>query len=305
MKRKNIILLTAGLLLLAVTGSLLAGIDKKEEKTFTGITTIECEFALGNVEIVKSSDAKVHVEVNYTLDDKYFTPRFSASGKRLNLKEKYDNDYDDEKDGDVSWILKVPDGVEIDFNTGVGDIKINGCDIEFEGNTGTGSISITNAKGEYDINTGTNDIIITDCEGEFSCNTGTGKVLIQGVKGEIKANSGTGKVKAENITIVFDGSFNSGIADVTIIGPKGDEFDLTVNSGLGDAVVDLNGMALDGYLEMKCNVRSGKIVAPVTFDTEEIYGKNRSKTLVKTYRDENMKRRFYISTGTGKAVLKK
>ncbi|MBN2416543.1 hypothetical protein JXO52_11915 [bacterium] len=294
-----------GLLFAVLTCSLYAGIDKKVDKKFSGISAITCEFALGSVEIVKSGDSDVHVVVDYSFDDKYFTPEFSARGKRLSLKEKYDNDYDEDRDGSVSWTIRVPDGIEIDFNTGVGNIEISGCDIEFEGNTGTGRITVTDAKGEYDLNTGTNNVIIVGCEGEFNCNTGTGRVTIENTEGEIQANSGTGSVKAENVTILFEGNFNSGLADVSVIEPKGDEFELHVNTGLGAALVDLKGVPLDGSLTMKCNERAGRIVAPVDFQTENIYGTKKDRTLEKTYSTGNEKRRFFISTGTGKAVLKK
>ncbi len=305
MKPRNSYLLIAGLLFAALTGSLYAGTDQKVEKKYDGVTSIKCEFALGDVEILKSGDKQVHVSMSYSFDDMYFKPEFGQRGKRLMLKEKYNNDFEGDKSGDVSWRISVPDSVDIDFNTGTGNIEISGCDIRFEGNTGTGGITINNAKGEYDINTGTNNISIVGCEGEFKCNTGTGKVTVENTKGEIDVNSGTGSVSAENITIQFEGNFNSGTGDATVIEPKGDEFDLHINSGIGDAVLDLKGQPLNGYLEMKCNAHAGKIVAPVKFDTEETSGTGREKTLEKTFSTGNEKRRFFIGTGTGKAVVKK
>lgn len=304
MKRSFLILIIVSCLLAGMTNNLFAGREENVDKKFSNIESIKCKFALGDVKIQKSSDNQVHVSLIYTHNKNNFEPIMTVRGNKLVLKEEF-FDNDDQDTGYSRWVISLPKDIEIDINTGTGDIIIKNVEIEVEANTGTGDIEIFDSKGEFEMNSGTGDIEISKGNGEFDLNTGTGDVNIVDAKGEIKANSGTGSVEAENITIIFEASFNSGTGDVKVVGPRGEEFDLSLNSGTGDAVLDMDGQPLNGYFEMKCNARKGKIVAPFKFDHEEEYGHGSQKTLEKSYTKGNEDRKFFISTGTGKAVVKK
>ena len=301
---KKVILVSAALavLLLAVSSSLFA--QEKVQKKFSNLRSVKCDFALGDVTIKKSSDDQIHVGLTYTHDKRGFDPVITTRGGSLILKEKF-SDGSDYDTGYSKWVISVPKDTEIDINTGTGDIIIIDAVIEVEANTGTGTIEIAGSKGSFDMNTGTGDVEVTNGNGEFDLNTGTGDVLIADTKGELKGNSGTGSVDAENITIDFEASFNSGTGNVSVTAPMGDAFELSLNSGTGNAVLNMDGQPLKGHFTMKCYAKKGKIVAPFKFDTEETTGSGRQKRLVKSYKNGSDNRQFFISTGTGKAIVKK
>ncbi|MBN2354680.1 DUF4097 family beta strand repeat protein [candidate division KSB1 bacterium] len=300
MKKISMIIVTI-IALLALT--LTARPDKTVEKVFDMKEKVKVKLALGNCLFQKSSDNRIHVHLVYSYDDDVFKPVFSEREKYLTVEEKFEG----KKSGDHGqghWTISVPDNVEIDFNTGTGDLTLNGIELELDGNTGTGDIEVTDVKGELELNTGTGDISMDQCDGEFEVNSGTGDVMIANTSGTIDANSGTGDVEAKNITIVEEGDFNSGTGDVIIVEPRGTDFELSLNSGTGDAVLDMNGVPVQGYFEFKAHARRGEITCPVKFDQEEVYKDNGSEYMKKSFTKGKDTPRYRISTGTGEARLK-
>ena len=124
-------------------------------------------------------------------------------------------------------------------------------------------------------------------------------------KGNFDANSGTGDVEAKNLTITEEAEFNSGTGDAEIINPIGTDFDLSLNSGTGDAILDMDGADLSGYFELKTSARRGRIKADIEFDNVEEYGHGDNAYIIKSVTINSDKPRFFISTGTGTAQLKK
>lgn len=275
--------------------------QKEITRDFEKRETIKLKLALGSLVINKSSDDQIHVFLEHTFDDDNFEAIFKERNRSLQIKEKF---YGGNPKGYSKWELSVPDGVEIDFQTGTGDLTIEGVNIKIEGNTGTGDIEVIDSKGKYKLSTGTGEILVSLSEGDFNVNAGTGRVYIEDSTGDFHANSGTGGVEAENITLLDDGIFNSGTGSAYVKAPKGDDFVLTVNSGTGDAVLDMDGQKLQGYFELSTNKKRGRIKSSVKFDKEEEYGNGEEVTIKKSLTAGKKSPEYRINTGTGKAELK-
>jgi len=67
----------------------------------------------------------------------------------------------------------------------------------------------------------------------------------------------------------------------------------------------MKGKPIEGYFEFKCHARRGRIDSPIKFDEEKEYEEGDQKYLQKSFTKGNKSIRVYISTGTGKAKLKK
>jgi len=173
--------------------------------------------------------------------------------------------------------------------------------IELKANSGTGDLELKNATGEFKLNSGTGNIMVKDCNGEFDLNSGTGRINIENTKGSFDANSGTSTVKAFDITVENEGEFNSGTGNVEVVRPSGQNFDLMLNSGTNDAILDMDGRKLEGFFEFKADRHAGRIRADLEFDKEDDFGKN----IVKSVTIGKDSPRYFISTGTGSAELKK
>ena len=289
------------LIVLFVCSGLFAQGKKEIEKTFDKKDNVKIDLVLGDCLVKSSSDDQIHVKVVYTHDDDYFEAAFKEKSKSLVMREKF---HGENGGGYSKWTISIPENSDVEVETATGDINLEGVVGNYEGSSGTGSIEVLEVTGEFELNSGTGSVTVEDSKGEFDLNSGTGRVKIDDCEGEIEANSGTGRVRAHNITIEGEGDFNSGTGDVEVSRPQGEEFDLSVSSGTNDATVIMDGLPIEGYYEFSASARSGDIDSPVDFDREDEYGDDNG-TMRKSFTRGSKKNRYYISTGTGTAELKR
>ena len=301
MKRKQIGWIALALVIFLTSG-LVTAKEKTIEKSFADVKHVRLKLVLGSCTLMKSPDKSVHIRVDYTYTESEFEAVLRQRNSKLELKEMF---HDSNNNGGYSkWTVKIPDDIEVDFNSATGDLTLTNVSGRIDGSTGTGDITVSDSNGKFDISTGTGYVEVSGSKGEFDFSSGTGNVEIENSEGNFDISSGTGNVTARKLTFDFEGEFSSGTGDAEVIGPKGKDYDLSVSSGTDDAVLDMDGINLHGYFEMKANRRMGRIVSPVKFDREEESdGDNKSIRKSVTIGSDTPK--YYISTGTGKAVLKK
>jgi DUF4097 and DUF4098 domain-containing protein YvlB len=321
MKRTKIIITLFVFLSFMVSAALLAAPEEKVDKTFAKKDEIRIKLVLGDCNLKKSNDGRIHVHLVYSYEpDMSFEPRIEERGDTLYLEEKM---HGNNPEGNSTWTVEVPDDIEIDFKSATGNLAVEGLKLEIDGSTGTGdiklirvegkydlstgtgNIELSQVKGEYDLSSGTGDVEAYDSEGEFELSSGTGNVKIKNCKGNFEASSGTGDVEAEGLTIEFDGEFSSGTGDAEVSFPDGTDFELRVSSGTDDAILNMNGKQVKGYFEFTCHARRGRIVCPVKFDKEEEYKQNDQTYYRKSFTQGKDVPKVYVKTGTGTARLKK
>jgi hypothetical protein len=295
------ILITILLLVPVIHMGLFAQGKKEIAKSFDQKEEVRIKLVLGDCLIKPSSDNQIHVQLIYSYDDDFFEAKFKEKSKSLLIQEKF---HGNNSEGYSKWTIMIPENLEVEFESATGDLNLEGVNGKYEGSSGTGSIEVLEAKGEFDLNSGTGSVIVEDSEGEFDLNSGTGRVKIENCKGEFKANSGTGRVRAYDITIEGEGDFNSGTGDAEVSRPQGEDFDLSVSSGTNDAIVIMDGLPIEGYYEFTASARSGDIDSPVDFDREEEYDDG-GDTMRKSFTRGKSSPRYFISTGTGTAELKR
>jgi DUF4097 and DUF4098 domain-containing protein YvlB len=287
-----------------VSTALLASPEEKVDKTFGKKDEIRFKLILGDCQLKKSSDGRIHVHLVYSYEpDMSYEPRIEERGNKLYLEEKMRGN---NPKGYSTWTVEVPDDIEIDFKSATGSLVVEGLKLEIDGSTGTGDIDLIKIKGEFDLRTGTGNVEAFDSEGEFELSSGTGDVEIKNCKGNFDVSSGTGNVDAEGLTVELDGDFASGTGDAEVSFPDGTDFELRVRSGTDDAILNMNGKQIKGYFEFTCHARKGRIVSPVKFDKEEEYKQNNDQLYYrKSFTQGKDIPKVYIKTGTGTARLKK
>ena len=303
MKKILNILIIILLLSCILSPFLLAETEKELLKTFDADKKLKLELVLGDCNIEKSTDSKIHLTVRYTYSDEDFKVNISERSKSIHIEEKLSNN----PKGYSNWFLSVPDNAEIDFESATGSLSVENTDIELDASSGTGKMELSNCKGEYDLNTGTGRVEVSNSSGEFKLNTGTGRVEITSSEGAFDANSGTGRVHVKKVTIHDDSEFNSGTGTVKIESSEcKDIIDVTLSSGTGSAILDMSGKKLKGYYELSANNNHGRIVCPVKFDGEEKQneGDRNRENVRKWFTKDSDFPRYFIQTGTGKAELK-
>jgi len=300
--------------------SLLA--QKEISKSFTGVKSIRIQTASGDCKIVKGTNASVGVTVRHGYDEKEYEPVFEQSGDRLELTEDY-------KARSVSgsgpfWTLTIPEGIDVRFRTGSGDVEAANMKLRMDVNTGSGSVAFRKVSGDVTINTGSGDLDIeeydgildastgsgtarvTNSKGELKLNCGSGNIRIADSKAEFRASSGSGDVTARNLVLAGSSRFSSGSGDAEVFLGGTPAFDVSVGSGSGNAELNFNGHEIAGEIVMSAGKSRGNIVAPFDFDkVEEMKEWGDQVTVRKSVVKGNGKQKVNVSTGSGEAVIRK
>jgi len=276
--------------------------EKRIEKSFSDKDRIRVKLVLGSCTIVKSGDNKIHVRLVYTYNDESFEPRFRERGHSLYIQEKFRGN---NPEGSSNWTIEIPDGISVDVGSATGNLSFKNIDCRLRCNTGTGDIEVSNSRGELRLETGTGMIEVVDSRGEFELSSGTGTITIENSSGNFDASCGTGDIDVSKISISDESNFSSGIGDVYVRMPEGDDYELSISSGTGKAVLDFNGGDVVGYFELKADVGLGRIVLPFNFDKEEELNEGRNRYVIKSFTRKKDTPKFFITTGTGKAELKR
>ncbi|CAE7465134.1 macB [Symbiodinium microadriaticum] len=248
-----------------------------------GIKDIEFSVGSGDANFQKSGSDNVSVKMEHTYNQDY-NPTVEKRGSTLVIKEeRRQGSYR----GSSTWTLEIPDGLEVRFNTGSGDISIEDLDGDWNFNSGSGDFTLEDVKGELSINTGSGNVYANNVNGYLSFNTGSGDVEVTGAVGRLSANTGSGNIRANAITLQAKSSFNTGSGNSAVSFAQSPDYDVSVNTGSGDATVEFRGNDMEGLLVMEVNKRNGKIEAPFAFDsTEEI---DNGGDLFAQYYEESLK----------------
>lgn len=294
----------------------------RETSNFEGIEDIRLTTASGSAKIIKGSGNSVKVTLEYTYDEDDYEFDMEKRGTSLNLEETFRSN---RSSGRSNWTLEIPDGLEVRFTTGSGNLEVDGLDLEIKSNLGSGSVLITDTKGYFriatgsgdheidnhegdlDLTTGSGDIEVSDASGDLEFTTGSGDITVSQVKGDVTASVGSGGINARNIELVRSGRFSSGSGDVKVSLNADTEASISLASGSGDAVLSFGGSTINATITMEASERYGRIIAPFEFDDEEIIERsgNNNNTIRKTVKLGNGKADIRIATGSGIAEVKK
>lgn len=289
------------------------------EKSFDNVNSIKLNTASGSCEVKKAAGKSVKVMVEFTYDQEDFEAKMEMRGTELVMEEKF---HARNMRGTSSWTLIVPDNIDLEFNTGSGDLEISDLVIDVDFNSGSGNAEFSNIEGDLICNSGSGDFEMVDVRGELKMNagsgshritksmasaklnTGSGEIELENSQGDYHLNSGSGDVSAEMLTQTGSSSFNSGSGDVDIELAASLKNDISVNSGSGDAVLDYNGNPIEGKITMKAKKNGGEIRAPFKFDTEEEIEEGNDIYIQKKVKFGSKDIDVKVGTGTGRAEIK-
>ena len=290
-------------------------------KSFSGVKKVKMNTSSGDCKISKSTGSNVTVNLKHTYDVSRYTPSIEQQGDQLIIKEVFKSG---NNNGESTWALTLPDGVDLAVNTGSGNIEVSDLNLNLTSSTGSGNLDFKNVKGKINGTTGSGDVELENFNGTLRANTGSGNIKVGNSKGDISlncgsgdlslsdsqaamaVNTGSGSIDGRSITINGKSSFNTGSGNAEIILAATPKYDLSINSGSGDAVLDFNGNEIKGEIVMRASKQHGDITAPFQFDkTEELEEGGNNTTIQKTAVRGNGTNRIAISTGSGDAVIKK
>lgn len=296
--------------------------QSKIDKNFSGIHKIDISTSSGDCIIKKGAGPDVNVQLDHNFGAGY-DPTIEKHGNKLVIEEKHKRG---SWKGSAKWTITVPDDMDIKFNTGSGSFEASDLTLELTMNTGSGSLTLENMKGdissnsgsgsldlknfsgEINANVGSGDLKLYNASGDVNLNCGSGSIRLSKVNAKVGANVGSGNIEAEEVTLAGKSSFNSGSGDVEVTLAASPKYNISVNSGSGDAKLDFNGNAIEGTVVMIANKKKGKISAPFKFDREEEVDDGGSKENIKIRKTAvfgNSEVQIKVSTGSGVAKATK
>jgi DUF4097 and DUF4098 domain-containing protein YvlB len=302
------------------------GQEKTIKKEFDKASKIRIEIRSGDVDMVKSSDGKIHIEVKHTYDEDDFKPVIEKRGNSIVIKERdkqFNFSWNNRNRGESYWMIQIPDGMEIEHNSGSGDFTIADLKFEeFEGNTGSGDFKFEKTAGELKLNAGSGDMTFKTHEGDIETNTGSGDINVRNSKGEVRINTGSGDIEAEKtsgsfrmntgsgnielsgVEITGRSSMNSGSGDIEVMLSGTLQDDLDMNSGSGDVILDFNGTDISAYFEFKARYEN-RIKTPFSYEKEEKVERYGNEYYLKTAEVGGMDVNVHMASGSGVVQVKK
>ena len=282
---KSLAFLILGFFLMSVLSTVaLAGKKRSLVRTFDKTQRIKVKTIAGDLYVEKGEADEIRVEVinSYSPRDS-FEPQMRESGSSLKLTERIYGS----NSGSSSWIISVPDGVEIDFSSASGNMTVTDLKGEFSGSTASGDYEFENCSGIWQMSTASGDIELENCKGEFELSTASGDV------------------DANDIVIESESSFSSASGSVDVRLAESTEYDLHLGSASGRAVLNYSGNPIKGTFEMVSRDRRGRITAPFDFDEEERFRQWGERFFRKTFTKGKNDPLITIETASGKPSLKK
>lgn len=175
----------------------------------------------------------------------------------------------------------------------------------FEVRTASGDFDIENIEGNIDIRTASGDVEAKHLKGkDISIKGASSDIELKDATGVFSVKTASGEVQVEGIIINGRSEFKTASGDVDVKLAKSAEFDLTLASASGDAVLDYNGNPIFGYFEFTAKKDDGRIESPFKFDKEEVISKYGQEYLKKSFTRKNGKPVILIKTASGTAALK-
>ncbi|UCF65197.1 MAG: DUF4097 family beta strand repeat protein, partial [bacterium] len=131
-----------------------------------------------------------------------------------------------------------------------------------------------NVEGDMEISVASGDISATDLKGSIEFNAASGDMEIKNARGEFDLSCASGDIDVQKIELVAGSEFSAASGDVSVSLARSAEHDLELSAASGDVTLDYDGNSLKGRFEMIARHHSGRISAPVAFDSEETFEKH-------------------------------
>ncbi|MEW5925407.1 MAG: DUF4097 family beta strand repeat-containing protein [Candidatus Zixiibacteriota bacterium] len=256
--------LLIAVLLLVLCESAVFG--EETTQTFEAKKSVLINTVSGNCIIEKGpADEITATFVQHTRPKGAMRPRFHESSSVLELKEVIEGS----SSGDSKWLVRVPEGTEIEYTTA------------------SGSFEVADMMGDFKVNTASGNIYIDNCSGVFDVNTASGDI------------------SATGIIIEDDAVFGTASGTVRVDLAETPEYDIRIGSASGRAILMYNGHEIKGNFEFSYRPGKGHIESPYDFDEEEEYHNGNQVYIKKSFVRGSDSPLIHIGTASGKAVLKK
>ena len=116
--------------------------------------------------------------------------------------------------------IRVPRGVEVAVNLGVGEGRVRDLEAGVTFRTGAGNVDVADVVGQVGVDTGSGAVTISDVMGDVSVDTGSGSVALEQLTGSrVNVDTGSGRIRGTGLAaeelVVDTGSGRIDLQDVS------------------------------------------------------------------------------------------
>lgn len=96
--------------------------------------------------------------------------------------------------------VRVPRGVEVAVNLGVGEGRVRDLEAGVTFRTGAGNVDVADVAGQVGVDTGSGAVTISDVMGDVSVDTGSGSVVLEQLTGSrVDVDTGSGRIQGRGL----------------------------------------------------------------------------------------------------------
>lgn len=277
------------------------GIRIESSLSFTGIQELDINTTSGDCLIQPADDDTLRVDLSYTFPESCYEPLYTKEGDVLELEEVFSGGT---CNGSSQWVITLPDGIGIEFNSASGSFTISDHQGDLRVNTASGSIDVGLLEGQVDLNSASGQITLEEVSGKIEANSASGHVYVTGGAGIMDLNSASGDVRCEGVLFTDASSFSTASGDVRVILAESSGYDLGLSSASGQAILNYNGHEVQGFFEFTARQDIGTIISPYPFDSETTFTQGDYVYDRKSFTRGSATPSITINTASGTAELR-
>ncbi len=172
-----------------------------------------------------------------------FNVTFDHTGHDLNITGKFQrgvNFWQNElNDIRIHFQVTIPQEYDVDLNTRIDDISVNGVTGELEVSTSTGDIDVIDVSGPTQVRTSTGDLHLEKIIGAISGGSSTGDITMSNCQGSISVKSSTGDIRMHLPTqLQHAWNIQTSTGDIVLTLSSNLAADIDVKTSVGDISTD-------------------------------------------------------------------
>ncbi|MHC4478626.1 MAG: DUF4097 family beta strand repeat-containing protein [Planctomycetota bacterium] len=251
---------------------------------------VKIEIDIGSLALTSNSSDAIGVECEFDLSgNTFYNPSVTVKNNYLMVEGEVEGSRSNRFRAKVNWIITVPHSTKVEFATSEGGVIIEKFKGEFVGYTGPGGIEISN------------------CSGRFNFTTASGNIIVDDSKGVFELTSASGAVNVDDVILDDESKFSTRSGDIMVRLSETPDFDISISTTSGSAILDFNGNKVRGYFELSSIKGRDNIVCPFDFDDEwyvRMGGPGTSQKVIKAFTKESDTPFIEISGFPGGAILR-
>lgn len=293
--------------------------QQRISKSVPARESVEITLVSADCLLESGGPGEIQIEVLHDYGEGRYEAEIGEWDGKLLLRERF---LGSSHRGSATWHVTVPEKTRVFFSSASGTLESQGDLRQIEARSASGRILVRKLEGEIDLSTASGDVGIRDIRGRVSMSTASGSVEARDTRGrisvrtvsgdielrdvqaEVEAFTASGKIDVEELKIERESTFSAASGDIEVVLAARPERDLSLSSAAGRVLLDYNDNPVEGIFEFSALEKTGCIVSPFAFDSEETFLHSGQRYVRRIFTRGNGNPVITLATASGRAELK-